>query len=272
MYFGGLKIDRKWTVVGVLVILAAVYVFLLAAKNKKDPQLPPAELTDENGEAVAPAALYGQANLLFYCRDDRDAAVLLSVDADLTGGRIAVSALPDDKEYALNGVPVTIGTIYAAGGLEGVKAAADARFGVDYSRAVICTPRQFISITEALGDVTVFAGEEVNYADESIAANITPGENTLTGEELYVYLRSGAEGEALYRLQSETFALMLKAYLTPENIENGEELFNRIVNSSQTDITAYDYAACADRLSALASSDTVIYIGTGMIGEDDSAG
>ena len=271
MKFGKIRIERKWIAVGVAALLVVSYIFILIAHKGKTAKTEPAA-TDEYGNVIEEDGLYGKTALLFYFRDTDGSGMIFGVNADLSRHRISVSALPDDKEYLMNDAPVSIGTVYAAGGLESVKIAAGQRMGTEYRRAFICTPAQFAKVTELLGPVSVNVTETFDYSDAAGAVNLKPGINMLSGVGLYLYLKHGGGEEISYELRGDLFAAMLRAYLTTENTDQGEKLFNELVNASQTDITAYDYSEWADRLAAAAASERLAIENAGLLGSSESEG
>lgn len=270
MRSGRLIPDRKWIAVGVAGLLVLIYVLAVVGRQKT-ASVQTAVVTDGSGE-TAGNALFGRSRLLFYFRDDDGSAMLFSVDADLAAKRIGVAALPDDRGYELNGMPAAIGTVYAAAGLNGVKAAAGARAGAAFDRAFICTQAQFVKVTEAFDPVTVFVPVDVVYSGASVAVDLKAGVNTISGTDLYAALKYCGGDAVSYLRQGELFAAVLRSYLTSENVAKGEKLFNTIVNSAQTDITAYDYAEHIDRLTAAAAAPDLVFENTGMLKEEDSEG
>ncbi|MBQ6165802.1 MAG: hypothetical protein IJK23_15130 [Clostridia bacterium] len=266
MNLGKIKIDRKWIAVGVVVFLVVAYVIILAAHRGVNANKT-VVVTDEHGNEIeVQDGLYGRTELLFYFRDNDGSGMLFGVDADLTNHKIGVSAIPDDQGYLMNGAAVTIGTIYAGGGLEGVRNAVNQRTAASYQRVYICTPAQFAKVTDLLGKVTVNTPEGFSYSGSSATVNLKPGANAISGNDLYLYLKYGGGENVSYEMRGDVFAGMLRAYLTPENIAGGEKLFDELVNAAQTDITAYDRSAWEDRIAAAANSDTLVIENDGFAG------
>ncbi len=272
MKFGRIRVDRKWIAVGVALLLLLSYIVMIAAHRNKSAKTVPV-VTDENGNPIdGQDGLYGQTALLFYFRDTDGSGMIFGVNADLTNRKISVAALPDDKNYMLNGTAVSFGTVYAGSGLEGVKEAAGRRMGTVFRRAYICTPAQFARVTETLGKVDAYLPEAFSRVDSTAAVNLKAGANRLSGADLYQYLKYGGGEEISYELRGDLFAAMLGAYLTVDNAGQGEKLFNELVNAAETDITVYDYTAWADRIAAAAASETLVIENAGLFGSAESDG
>ena len=272
MNIGKIKLDRKWIAAGVAALLIVCYlVILVVGKVVRAKQ--PAVVTDEYGQVIeGDDPLYGRAELLFYFRDNDGSGMIFTVSARLDEHRLVISALPDDKNYTMNGAAVSFGTVYAGGGLDGVKTAASIRAGVTFDRVYICTPTQFAKATGMLGAVTVNVPEPFSYSDSTGAVNLKAGENSLSGSDLYLYLKHGCGDEISYEMRGDLFTAMIRRYLTTENTDKGEKLFGELVNAAQTDITAYDYSAWAERLAAAAASETLTVQNAGLIGAGESEG
>lgn len=119
---------------------------------------------------------------------------------------------------------------------------------------IICTPTQFKNILESFGGVTVNVPNDVNYKSQDFNVVLDKGTQKLSEEYAYKYLAVSEKNE-----QARIFCDIINSALTPENSENGDELFKTFVNNCKTNISVIDYSNAAEKIKIYSYASDKFY-------------
>ena len=95
------------------------------------------------------------------------------------------------------------------------------------------------------GNVDVFLDEEIAYDTEDMFLELKRGKNTLTPEKAYKYMKyisTNYSGLTASEKNADVIVAAFSTFYTFENNENSEELFTKIINYCETDISIVDFA------------------------------
>ena len=254
---------RKLTVLGLTVLVSIIF-FTLAYRLISRIEGPDAQETTAVTTTQAQAELGAAATvptvsvelegefscLLAACDAAGELSLLSGVEVDLSQGRAEVFAIPLDMTF--DATARSFSQIFKQEGMKQLCSAVSECYGVEYSKSILMTEKNFSKAVSKLGAVTVEVKKAISFTHESISLQLVAGEQGLGADKLMSYMKYGESGNALLELQATTISAILQQYFTLKNIEKGESLFAYLVNLAQTDITAFDYAEHYDILRAVA--------------------
>ena len=208
--------------------------------------------------------LQGDAHILFLCVDGEQTTLALCMDFDLDRRAVSVWALPPDAGYPAGETSASLAAVYLTDGLAGAMQAVSTRLSLRLDRGIACTAKQFVALTEKLGDAQITVPESVSFTHAGAIVERPAGPCALSGEDLYEYLLYGATGD-VSAFRTAAAADMLRSYFNPSNAAKGETLFETLINGTDSDITAYDFAAHADTILAMSAPDALTFTGCGLL-------
>jgi len=188
-------------------------------------------------------ALSGSADFLLCCANMPDNIIFaLLLRADFAGRLFTVSALDPSFICAVGGDLRDLNGHYAAGGAARLVKAVETGAGVKIERYILSSAINFTKIIKTLGEVEVYVEDNISYTEGDVSLNLEKGLQLLDYNDLLSYMRYGAQGRALLRLQAETVCCIFDAFFTPDNLTaRGEQLFGSLINLVDSDINAYDF-------------------------------
>ncbi|MCL2512293.1 MAG: LCP family protein [Oscillospiraceae bacterium] len=179
--------------------------------------------------------------MLALMSDEGKVCFVVTALADLDKRLIALTPIPGDATLAANGFTGDISSQYEFGGLTQLMAAVSGICPYKLDRYVSIAERNFIALAKLMGDVTVYVKNDISYDEQNIGLHLKAGRQNLNSVTLLYYIRYGAAGEGLAELQCETLCDIFGAYVTAKNIDKGETLFSRLINLTDSNISAHDY-------------------------------
>ncbi|MDR0222755.1 MAG: LCP family protein [Oscillospiraceae bacterium] len=252
---------------------AALSLFILAYRDVFFP------------EVGAPPAINRQGYINYVPSEDLDVTVLLML-SETTGGtpgyfmlmnyrprdeRIVLVPLKAETYVSGGGRSGKLAFVYGQGGAEAVMRGIKETFRIECGFYIKFDRTSFVNFAELMGDTPVKIPYDISEGNISFAS----GSAILSGADLYNYItfRNFKDGED-YRLVAagSSLASFINSNgrnLTTEKIQN---LFNKILNNADTDMTFKDYKNYQQALfhtSENADAPAVFYI---PYGETDGSG
>ncbi len=144
---------------------------------------------------------------------------------------------------------------YADNGAVGLTAAVESAYGIDVDRYVVSTNATLKSTVNYLGGITLNIDEQIEFRSGDMTLILVKGEQTVKGDSFYKYLRYldslGNEGrekkaQALFEIFEEIFRT--------KNLDSRSEIYSRISNTLDTDITRVDYTKAESGIVMLMES------------------
>lgn len=190
-------------------------------------------------------AMLGDAN-------DLDFACLISFQPDMD--RIVSMPIPvwikssTDSQYSLN-------KQYEMGGyIKAVDFLTD-EFNIKIDKWIYMTSEQAANVIELLGSVELEIPESVNYSYMDTPFILSKGIHILDGDTIIklIYNTNWSQG---FKQSSEflgyTVCETINQSFNTAHLELGEELFTKIINNMNTNITMYDFISNYNSLKSLA--------------------
>lgn len=135
---------------------------------------------------------------------------------------------------------------------------------IKLDRYVLITQDGFKKFSQIIGGYEVNLKNTIDYSDKDFSLRLRTGEQTLYGNLFFNYVRflglNGTEHEL--EEQGEVIADYINQILTPSTVENGEEIFSKLSNVCQTDITIVDFSKYQSFMTDAVSKKLMITVGT----------
>ena len=226
------KRERRFLVIfaALLIIIAtASTVTFFKEKNKEneDPNSPEGEITLRSDKTYK-----DNVGIMFAAvSPDKEVLYVCSFNFDTKEKSYTIQCLNPPK----NADPNKPGELLAN---------VNSTYGLSLDRYVVISREQFKDFTQVLGGYEVTLKSRVDYSDDDFSISLSPGERKLYGNQFFDYLRftglSGTDHER--EAQAEILVSYVKQKLNKDLVEDGDDLFSRLVNTCTTDINITDFA------------------------------
>ncbi len=215
------------------------------------------EASNGNNEVITTApetteepVLEGNAVFLLAVTSDDKTAVrfinLISVDLFTKTIRV----VPVDADKILSSGQMTISYALLKQSKEFFIEEAEKACLTTIDRYAVLTETSYKAVFNVFGNVEVFLEEEVAYDTEDMFLELKRGKNTLTPEKAYKYMKyisSTYSGIKAAEKNADIIVAAFSTFYTAENNSRSDELFSKIINYCETDITIVDYINVKDK-------------------------
>lgn len=127
-------------------------------------------------------------------------------------------------------------------------------YGKKINRYVLLTESGYKSFFRTMGDINIKISEDIAYDTADMFLELRRGENTLTPDKTFKYMKYICETEKGYkRSQSnaEIIVSAFNAFCTVERFSSADSTFSAIIDYCTTDITIVDFTNAKDELEYL---------------------
>lgn len=184
-------------------------------------------------------------NVLLVCSgSDKRLSLLALVSAHAESKTVTVSAI--DPMHMLQS-ETTVGqdfqSVFESQGLAGLKKAVAFEYDLPIHRYIQVTESNLKKAISAVGDISLYVPQEVQYRGTDFSLYLDSGEQRLTGDLFTKYLHyADLSGK------TEAASALVKTVLFSFGENNQEKLFNTLFNLSDTDFSIVD---CTDSSGAV---------------------
>ncbi len=218
------------------------------------------QTTSSDGEEVTgnqivelPQKITGQANFLIFCtnRDASEIYFLAMVDADMEKQGFDVYPLnPDNSDYI---------TALSTGGEKELVSAVEQAEGIEIDKYVASNTDTFALAINYMGGLEYNVDERIEYRTDDYTLILTKGSQTIKGETLLKFFRycKTLDSQEGLRQQGDLICRMLDSYITKENVEKGDTIYENILSkiNSKSDISHIEATKAMQILKSLCESD-----------------
>lgn len=202
--------------------------------------------------------LSGQANFLVAVTANADSELysLAIVNADLGARLFRVCVLPPQTAVSLNTKEQTLQQVLFSTGLQKLVESVEVLCDIKIDRYVRVTQGNFEKSIDKLGGLRTTIERDLVHNSQKLSIHVQGGNQRLTGAGVLQAMRypDWEESEMKqYQLQSQLFAAMLDQYINVKNAENGDAIFNMLINMVESDISVADFRDNEEKLSAYAA-------------------
>lgn len=244
------------------VIIGSVSVAVLLKNNESfltdlfsGKQTSASEEEDVTGNQIVelPQKISGQANFLIYCtnREVNEIYFLAMVDADMEKQGFDVYPLnPDNPDYI---------TALSTGGEKELVSAVEKAEGIEIDKYVASNTDTFALAINYMGGLEYNVDERIEYRTDDYTLILTKGSQTIKGETLLKFFRycKTLDTQEGLRQQGDLIGRMLDSYITKENVEKGDTIYENVLSkiNSKSDISHIEASKALQILKSLCESD-----------------
>ncbi len=246
---------RVWiiSIVSVVLVFGSVSLFILLKNYNYNITNIVGESTTEvteDASTKAPPVATGSADILLTLHDDNNnlkfACIVkanaetknisvCSLDLNSSSGKELVKEFKAaDKDLMLTEFKTTVSKMS----------------GISIDRYINADYNQFTRTISVMGSVTMKIPEDISYNKDDIVLSLKKGEWKLIGANLLNYLIISDRST-----QNDIITAVLQEYITRKNFENGEKIYQKLVNILDTDITAFDFNSALPALEAISYAE-----------------
>ncbi len=137
---------------------------------------------------------------------------------------------------------------YEQGGVSEIVSALEEEYKIKIDRYVASDENTFALAINYMGGLPYTVNENVTYRTADLTLILTPGYQTLKGENLLKYLKYYKEKDL--SMQGEIFCKMVENYLTEKNMEDAMKIFKGVL-TNLADNTDVSYVDTANNLDSI---------------------
>lgn len=162
--------------------------------------------------------------------------------------------VPVDGSLADSKTGMTCDKLLVNNGIKALTSFLSTHYSTDIDRYVLLTESGYKSFFRAMGDITVKVSEDIAYDTDDMFLELTRGENLLTPDKTYKYMKYICETSKDYersKANAEIVVAAFNAYYTAERFNSADNTFSVIIDYCTTDITIVDFTNAKDELEYL---------------------
>lgn len=207
------------------------------------------ETTDINSKVYSGEYLF----LVAVTSDDgKETRFLNLIGVDLSEKVIRV--VPVDTNISDTKTGFTCEKLLETNGIKSVVSFLNDYYDADIDRYVLLTETGYKSFFRTMGDITVKVSEDVEYDTADMFLELKRGENTLSPDKTYKYMKYLCETKKGYdcsKANAEIIVAAFNAFCTVERFTSADNTFSIIIDYCTTDITIVDFTNAKDELEYL---------------------
>ena len=127
-------------------------------------------------------------------------------------------------------------------------------FGIEIERYAVLTETNYKSFFRAMGDITIKLSQDVEYDTDDMFLELNRGENALTPDKTYKYMKYLCEtlqGYERSKANAEIIVAAFSSFYTTERFSSADNTFSVIIDYCDTDISIVDFTNAKDELEYL---------------------
>ncbi len=184
--------------------------------------------------------------------DGKQTRFLNLIGVDLSEKVIRV--VPVDSSIADKNTGLSCAKLLEKNGIKSVVSFLSSYYGKEIDRYVLLNETGYKSFFRTMGDITVKVSEDVSYDTADMFLELKRGENTLSPDKTYKYMKYICETEKGYecaKANAEIIVAAFNSFCTVERFASADNTFSIIIDYCTTDITIVDFTNAKDELEYL---------------------
>lgn len=225
-------------IVGIITVLLCLY----SSSSKDDSELPDRQSEIQSQADVADGTLSGDSCILLVCNSEKigEAMFMTLVDFHIFAENIVITPLDmtvsdGNKTYAEN---------YSYGGINDLIKSVETVRDCQIDRYVIIDKNGMSELTDIMGKVNIYVTEDYTYEASDKSYAVSAGQNELESDMLYGYLKIVSQHKNGVNNIADLLCTIVNSYLSAVNVDEAQNLFGKLCNCVNTDITISDYYTC----------------------------
>lgn len=236
--------------VGCVVLILAVSVLFIL--NKHDFDLKSALGGDAETETVedetqsVPADIEASKTYLFWCEDSstQEMRFAWTVNFSLPKRIVSVCTLDPDTRIEAGGESLSIRKAQKTAGIKEVVSGIEKLYGIELDGHIGSDDESFKSMVNYFGGFDVTVPEQIDYKSGDLSVILVKGKQNLKGDSLFRYMRYlSTQGERGRKLMASAIGEILDGVFKPSNTNRCANIFSRISNTLETDLTIVDFSS-----------------------------
>ncbi len=241
--------SKKWLIIigcALAVILIGSVVAILAKNDFDLRSALSGEIvtTKENEETTVKTDIAkSDRYYLLYCFDDdtNDLRFMWVVRLKLPSRAVTVFAPNVQTMTSVGDDTISFNYTYKTRGTDALKIAVENEYGIEISKYAGSGTKNFKSMINYMGGITLDVPEKVEYRDQ-FNLFLIKGKNTVKGDPVYKYLiwLGFGQAESISR-RSDVLVEIFSTVFTQANSLKTDAYYSKFANSVETDFTIVDY-------------------------------
>ncbi len=196
--------------------------------------------------------LTGEANILLYCADEQMTEIyfMILVEADMDERSFTVYPVNTEGNGYISAL--------SSGGCKGLVSAVESQEGVTVDRYISSNPDTFALAINYMEGLEYSVEKRIEYRNDDYTLILTEGDQTIKGETLLKYFRyCKTLGDDGLNQQGKLVCRMIENFITAENVENGMEIYQKVLEKLDTasDISYIEASKAMQPLRLLCSAE-----------------
>lgn len=162
--------------------------------------------------------------------------------------------VPVDGGIADTSTGLTCDELLIQNGIQALAEFLGEHYSADINRYVLLTESGYKSFFRSMGDITIKVSEDIAYDTDDMFLELKRGENVLTPDKTYKYMKYLCEtlkGYECSKANAEIVVAAFNSYYTADRFNSADDTFSVIIDYCTTDITIVDFANAKDELEYL---------------------
>jgi anionic cell wall polymer biosynthesis LytR-Cps2A-Psr (LCP) family protein len=205
-------------------------------------------------EKIDSVVLQGESLFLVAVTSDdgKETRFMNFINIDLSKKTIKI--IPIDHTLKSSDAKISFAKTLETSGAKDLVSQINSFYGVTVDRYAVLTDSGYKSVYRALGDITIKINEDLEYDTPDMFLELKRGDNVLTPEKTFKYMKYICETEKGYecsKLNSEIIVASFNAFFNNQTFLSADSLFSKLINYCTTDITIVDYTDSKDEIEYL---------------------
>ncbi len=196
----------------------------------------------------------GVYNFLLAVTDDEKKQALYFNIINVDLGEKVIRIIPVDGFIKDSKTGYTCNRLLIENGVSAVRDFISSYYNININKYVLLTENGYKSFFRAMGDITIKLSDDVEYDTEDMFLELFRGENTLTPDKTYKYMKylcESTKGLERSKLNAEIAVAAFNSFYTAERFNSADNTFSVIVDYCETDISIVDFTNAKDKLKYL---------------------
>lgn len=249
-----------------IVIFSVIFVFVTAVKNDfsvkeffKPDNISVTENVSENEIDILPQ-VSGKNNFIVLVSEENNLLFAGIIQTDMDNVAYKASMLRADT--VVEGEK--LGMIFKKSGAENVKKAVESLLNTSIDYYISMESDKFTEVYEKFGEINYPIINSIKYKNNDTAVpfsvRVKEGEQSLKGSQIIGLMRYYLDVEKKPSLANDIMLTILTQQINENNYENKDELFEKFIASSKTNITVKNYSMAEDSLIVLSNENTGVKV------------
>lgn len=184
--------------------------------------------------------------------DGKESKFFNIISVDLSEKTIRV--VPIDGAIADSSTGLSCEKLLVTNGIKPVVAFLNGYYGIKINKYAVLTETNYKSFFRAMGDITIKISENVSYDTADMFLELNKGENVLTPDKTYKYMKYLCETKKGYeksKANADIIVASFNAFYNVDKFNSADNTFSIIIDYCSTDITIVDFMEAKDELEYL---------------------